>query len=142
MTKDRFQAKLASYVMLIKDGKILLGRRFNTGYEDGNYGLPSGHIEEGESPEDCAVRETEEEIGIKVDDLEFVTVIYNTLGNWGYYVDFFFITDKYQGVIKNLEQDKCDDLSWFPLNELPKNIVPEVKMAIENYSKKTYYSKI
>ncbi len=56
------------------------------------------------------------------------------------YVDVFFTTDKYKGEIKNKELDKCDDLKWFSLNNLPENIVPSVKYFIENYINGKKYS--
>ena len=45
MAKERNKIIPASYAVLIKDNKVLLVRRFNTGYEDGKYSLPAGHVE-------------------------------------------------------------------------------------------------
>ena len=39
---------VAVYLLLIRDGQILLLRRYNTGYEDGNYGVIAGHVERDE----------------------------------------------------------------------------------------------
>ena len=55
---ERLKLKIAVYIILIKDGKILLGRRFNTGWQDGNYGLPSGHLEPEESMMEALLRES------------------------------------------------------------------------------------
>ncbi len=57
---EKYQIKVAVYLMLIKDGKILLGRRKNASWQDGNYGLPSGHLESGESIAGGAIREMRE----------------------------------------------------------------------------------
>ena len=46
-----------SDVIFERDGKILLLRRFETGYSDGFYALPAGHIDKGETPLDAALRE-------------------------------------------------------------------------------------
>ncbi len=64
------------FLILVQDGKILLSRRFQTWYEDGNYGLPAGHGEKGETMRQGVVREAKEEIDISIelDDLEFVLV--------------------------------------------------------------------
>ena len=51
--KERFKLICSSYLLLIKDNKILLGLRQNTGYMDGFYHLPAGHKEEGESNLSC-----------------------------------------------------------------------------------------
>ena len=47
----------ASYLVLFDHNKVLLLRRFNTGYEDGNYSLIAGHVEEGETFTKCIIRE-------------------------------------------------------------------------------------
>ena len=72
--KERFKIIPEVFLFLIKDGKILLSRRFNTGYEDGKYGLPAGHGEYGETMREGTAREAREEIGIDIDpkDLEFI----------------------------------------------------------------------
>jgi len=130
---ERLKLKVAVYILLIKENKILLGRRFNTGWQDGNYGLPSGHLEENETMIHGLLRETKEETGVDVksEDAKFVHVMHRK----SIYVDFFFIAKHWIGEPKVMEKDKCDDMQWFPLNDLPKNIVPSVKFAIENYQK-------
>ena len=42
----------------------------------------------------------------------------------------------------NKEPKKCDELKWFPLDRLPDNILPEVKLALENTNKKIFYGEI
>ena len=64
--KTRHSIICASYLLLVRDTEVLLSRRFNTGYEDGNYSLPAGHVDKGESVADALVREAKEEIGIDV----------------------------------------------------------------------------
>jgi mutator protein MutT len=133
---QKHQVHVASYVIFRRDDKILLMRRANTGYEDGKYSLPSGHIEAGEFPDAAAIREAQEEVGVKIQDLRFKQVLYSDDN----YVCFFFETTKWDGEIRNCEEDKCDDLNWFDLNNLPKNIAPEVKTGLENFLQKRYYS--
>lgn len=135
--KERHKVSVASYVILRKDNQILMTRRVNTGYHDGDYSLPAGHIENGEFPDEAIIREAKEEIGVDLIDLKFVTVLY-TKDN---YVCFFFETDKWEGEITNCEAEKCDDIQWFDLNNLPTNVVPEVVTALANYGKKEYYSR-
>jgi hypothetical protein len=43
MSTERFKLRAAAYLLLIKDGKVLLLRRSNTGWRDGEYTLPAGH---------------------------------------------------------------------------------------------------
>ena len=51
-----------------------------------------------------------------------------------------FEVKKWSGEILNTEPDKCDDLRWFPLDNLPVNTIPYIKQAIECYRKGILYS--
>jgi len=138
----RFKMIASSYLILIEDGKILLSRRFQTGYMDGHYSLPAGHVDEGETIEDCLVREVKEEIGITVKkkDIKLVHVMHRKEKDIR--LDFFYTTDGYTGTVKNMEPEKCDDLKWFELNKLPKNILLYIKQAIEKSQQQVLYSDI
>jgi len=143
MVKKRHSIICASYLFLLKDEKILLSRRFNTGYEDGNYSVPAGHVDEGETVFDALLRETKEEIGIdiKKTNAELTHVMHrsNTDSN-DERLDFFFVCKKWNGEIKNAEPHKCDDLSWFDVNSLPDNVLPYIKKSIESSSSKNIFS--
>ena len=130
----RNKAIPAVYIFLEKDGKFLVARRCNTGYQDGNYQVPAGHIDEGELPTEAMVREAKEEVGIDLlpSDLELVHVSYRPKhDNTDNRVDFFFRTRTWGGEIKNMEPNKCDDLKWISLDELPENMTPPVRDAME-----------
>ncbi len=139
--KNRFTYIGASYLLLINDNKILLQRRFETGFMDGFYGLPSGHLDGNETVREGCVREIKEEIGIdiKVEDLDIVHVMQRKATN-DERIDFFMTTKGYSGEIINREPNKCDDLSWFDLDNLPDNVIDYVKLAIENYRDNVIYS--
>lgn len=47
--------------IVINNDKVLIEKQLS-----GFYGFPKGHIEAGESEEECAYRETLEEVGVKV----------------------------------------------------------------------------
>jgi len=133
----------ASYLLLLKDGKILLARRFNTGFEDGKYSLPAGHTETGETFTDTIIRESKEEIGITLQekDLRVSHVLHRLSDQSGReYVDVFFIAANWASEPVNMEADKCDELSWFPVSSLPENIVAYVRQAIENSLNNIPYS--
>lgn len=50
------------------------------------------------------------------------------------------VAKTYLGEIQNIEPHKCDDLSWFKLDNLPKNIVDYVSVALGNYQNNVTYS--
>jgi mutator protein MutT len=142
MAKERHKTIPAVYIILEKDGEILLSRRYNTGYEDGNFSLPSGHVEANEHPREAIIRETREEIGVELkrEDLQHAHTVYRLKTTDSERVDFFFTASKWEGEIRNMEPEKCDKLAWFKITELPENIVPYVVLAIEAWKKKDPYS--
>jgi 8-oxo-dGTP pyrophosphatase MutT (NUDIX family) len=144
MGKERHKIIPASYLVLIKDNKVLLLRRFNTGYEDGKYSMIAGHVDKGENFTQCIIREAEEEAGIKLEsgDLKFVHAMCRDsgAGENNERMDMFFVAENFDGEIKNKEPQKCDDLSWFDINNLPENTIPYIKQANNCINNKVYYS--
>ena len=120
------------HMLFIREDQILLARRFNTGYRDGEYSVPAGHLDGNETVVAAGIREAKEEIGItfETDDITFSSVMHRIEGDER--VDFFVQVHKWSGEIVNAEPDKCDDLRWVNMNELPDNIIPYVRRAIEN----------
>ena len=134
MSKERFTLKSAVYLIPVKDGKVLLSRRFNTGWMDGKYSLVAGHLDGGETVSEAMIREAFEEANIKInkEDLIPVKVIHRMSdAGSGEYVDFFFVVEKWEGTPTIMEPDKCDDLNWFLIKDLPKNTLPYIKKVIE-----------
>jgi 8-oxo-dGTP diphosphatase len=132
--------KLAVHLFFLDKDKILLLRRFNTGYADGQYSVVAGHVDAGETVTQAAIREANEEAGVvlRLEDLEVVHIM-NRKSN-DERVDFFVVVKDWSGEIRNTEPDKCDDLSWFPLDGMPDNMIPYVRHAIRNYQKGILYS--
>lgn len=132
----RFQLVSAVHLFLIKDDQILLLRRINTGYEDGNYSVVAGHLEGGEEVKAAMMREAKEEIGVEVDP-QIVGVMHRHSTDER--IDFFLVAHCWRGQIKNLETDKCDDLRWFPMDQLPDNLIAYVRRAIDNYRRGIWF---
>lgn len=128
---ERFKMIASGYLVLIKDDKVLLARRLNTGYMDGFYGLPAGHIEDGESLTTGTAREALEEIGLELQPSSLKLA--HTMHRRGEDIrmDFFFTATTWLGEPQNEEPTKCDDLAWFPLNELPTKTIPYIRSALE-----------
>ncbi|HMB22105.1 MAG TPA: NUDIX domain-containing protein [Anaerolineales bacterium] len=121
------------HLLFFRNDQILLLRRFNTGYADGQYSVPAGHLDGGETVLAAARREAEEETGLHLDenDITFSSVMHRIDGDER--VDFFVHVRQWQGEPVNAEPDKCDELRWTNLNELPVNIIPYVKQGIQNH---------
>lgn len=129
----RFKLVSAVHVFLVRGSRILLLRRFNTGYEDGNYSVVAGHLDGDEEVKAAAIREAWEEVGVRItpQDLEVVGVMHRRSDDER--VDFFLVATAWSGELTNREPDKCDRLAWFELVELPQNVIPYVRRAIDNY---------
>ena len=124
------------HLLFFRDDQILLLRRFNTGYADGQYSLPAGHLDGGETVLAAAAREAEEEVGLQLQesDMTFSTVMHRMEGNQeDERVDFFLQVHQWPGEPFNAEPDKCDDLRWVDIHQLPVNMVPYVRRALENH---------
>jgi ADP-ribose pyrophosphatase YjhB (NUDIX family) len=109
--------------------------------DNGKWELPGGGLDWGESPQDGVAREIREEIGVQINpnDMEVVHVMHRKASN-DERIDFFMVASKYSGEITNMEPEKCDDLQFFPLNNLPVNVIEYIKVAIENYRNGIVYS--
>ncbi len=143
--KIRNKAIPAVYILLEKDGKVLLGRRCNTGYQDGNYQVPAGHVEEGELPTEAIIREAKEEVNVdlSLSGIELVHVGYRPKHDpSGDRIDFYFKAKKWSGEIKNMEPDKCEDLNFVSWDNLPENTVFHVHEAFKCIQKGVFYNEI
>lgn len=143
MNKERFKIIPSVYLILMKNNKILLSRRCNTGFHDGKYSFPAGHLERNETMAQAMIRETKEEIGInlKSEDLRLVHVMHRKELNEER-INFFFTTQRWYGKPKIMEPHKCDDLRWFEIDKLPVNIIPYIKQVINCVRNKIFYSEI
>ncbi|NJC97372.1 MAG: NUDIX hydrolase [Anaerolineales bacterium] len=121
------------HLFFIRENKILLARRLNTGYRDGEYSVPAGHLDGNETVIAAGVREAKEEIGVDIEpgDMSFSSVMHRIEGDER--VDFFVQVHKWQGEIVNAEPDKCDDLRWVDVDRLPEDTIPYVRRAIANH---------
>jgi 8-oxo-dGTP diphosphatase len=121
-------------VIIKKADKILALRRSNTGYEDGNYGLPAGHVEDGENFRQAACREVLEETGLHItpEQLTFKLILHEKHPEDIRVILFFEATD-WRGEPTNAEPHKHDQLTWLNPSHLPTNLMktlPEALSAI------------
>lgn len=151
--------------VLMRDGllgpEVLLGRRINTKYGDGEYAFPCGHIEPFETQEMALRRELKEEIGVTP-----VFSIFNRIARkmtepnlliehildsapgtdhpdrFRHYVSYFFALDKWKGTPRNLEPHLCEDLNFFPLQRLPQPVMQLTSHALDCLQQGQHYSRL
>lgn len=148
MSEDRFKVFATVYVIFIKENKILLYNRANTGWQDGKYNFPGGHLEENESLTQAAVREVKEESNLDVleENLSLIHISHRrpiegvSQETNRDVLDFFFITDKWSGEPIITKENKSDDMIWAPLDNLPENLVGFERNILEQISKNSIIS--
>ena len=131
MRRARFPVTV--HLFFFRENQILLLRRFNTGFRDGEYSVPAGHLDGGETVLQAAIREGKEEVGVDIEetDMTFSSVLHRIEDEER--VDFFVQVHQWQGEPFNAEPDKCDDLGWVAITALPANIIPYVNQALMNH---------
>jgi 8-oxo-dGTP diphosphatase len=126
-----------------RDGEVLFLLRENTGYKDGEYGLPSGRVEDNESFSAGAIRETQEEVGLTLGpkNMRHLHTMhrFSDLNN-DVRVDVFFAVDNWEGEPKNAEPHKHSELAWLELNKLPDNVMDYVAYALKQIAQGKTYS--
>ncbi len=120
--------KAAVFIVVRDDqGRVLLHRRKNTGYMDGYYDFPSGHIDPGEGFTTAAVRELAEETSLQAAE-EDMRLKHLNLNHTDFpYINAVFDAEKWQGEPKVMEPKKCDDMGFFALDALPKKCTLAVR---------------
>lgn len=129
---ERHRSIVDVHLFLVRDGRLLLTRRANTGYADGLVHLVSGHLEAGEDVVAGVIREAEEEIGITIAraDLDCVHVMHHRSPEGQGRIGFFFRPTRWTGEPTNREPHKCSEVLWCPIDAVPDDTVPYSAAAI------------
>ncbi|WP_280450678.1 NUDIX hydrolase [Nocardia cyriacigeorgica] len=137
---QRHKATGDVHLVLRRGDTVLFGQRYNTGFEDGAWHLPAGHLEAGESVVTALIREADEEIGvvIKPEDVQFSHFMHNS-SSGGRMAIFFTVTD-WQGEPTNREPDKCSALDWFAVDALPEHMIDYCRVAMQHIADGTSFS--
>ena len=138
--------KSSVHIILINDNKILFQKRKGTKLWPGYYALPAGHIDEGETQYDALIREAKEELGIEINPNDIINNYVVLRRNFFEidgkilepYIDYYFEIKKYNGVPKIIEEDKCDELLWADINNLPEPFINYEGVFLKNKTITTY----
>jgi 8-oxo-dGTP diphosphatase len=118
-------------VCLIKDGKVLLGKRTNA-HGDGSWSFPGGHLEMYETWENCAEREVLEETDLKIKNTRFADVTNDIFPEEEkHYITLFIIADYDSGQLKTMEPEKCSEWNWFSWRKLPQPLFLPIRNLIK-----------
>lgn len=139
---ERHLTRQAVFVIIRNDkDEILLQQRANSGFLDGYWDFPSGHVEYGESLLESAIRETVEEVGVAVkpEDLRLVHIEQFFVEND--YVNYTFEAVNWSGTPKIGEPEKCSAIKWFATDSLPAKCVNAVRSnEAQGFSRRLTFS--
>ena len=143
MGKENF---LSAIYLIVRnnEGKILLQRRQGTKLWPGFLALPAGHVDEGENVYDAAIREAREELSITITKQDIVDTFVVNRRNKSLlpYFDVYFEISSYEGKIKINEPEKCSELKWVDINNLPSDMIDFEIEAIRNRQRNIMFSTI
>jgi len=141
MSRALTAVALAVDILLIRDGRVLLLRRKGSGYFDGFYAAPGGRVEMSEGLRAAAIRELEEETGLRVApvDVQLAVTLYNREESTHGWIQHYFHVTQWAGEPKLCEPEKCDDMQWFSLDALPEKTVPYLQQVLDAFQRKESY---
>ncbi len=147
MSEEKKKVGAGFGVVLEKDEKILLGLRHpdpekaDSAFKSaGEWTLPGGKLDWGETFEEGAVREVKEETGIDIKNPEVISV-HNCKNQHAHYMTIGLTAKEWSGEANVMEPDEIVKWDWFELDNLPNQIYFPSFEVIENYLQKKFYIK-
>jgi 8-oxo-dGTP diphosphatase len=131
---DAERPKVGVGLLVVRDNEILLGMRKNA-HGDGEYGGPGGHLELGETIEECVQRELVEEAGsdIRIKKLGFLCFINLRQYMPKHYAHIHMVAEWERGEPQNTEPDVRESWGWYELDHLPQPLFGTTNQAVEAY---------
>ncbi len=129
------QPRVGMGIIVVKDGQVLFIQRRNA-HGDGTWSIPGGHLEQFETLEQCAIREVLEETGVRVKNPVFVDItndFYQT--DQKHYITIFMRAEYESGEPTITEPDKCVNVGWRDITDLPSNLFLSLQNFIDKGNK-------
>ena len=118
-------------VLVRRGHEVLLLRRSNV-HGSGTWSTPGGHLDPGETPETCAVREVREEVGIDVDGVRFLGVTNDVFhAERRHYITVWMEADFRAGQARVVAAHEMSEVRWFPADALPHRLFLSLQHLIE-----------
>jgi len=105
-------------VLITRDNEVLLLRRANV-HGAGSWAPPGGHLEYGEAPEECAIREAKEETGLDVEAVEFRALTNDVFAEGKHYITLFMEAARWVGKPSLAAPGEAAEIGWFAWHALP-----------------------
>jgi len=146
MTEEIKKPGVGFGVMILKDNKLLLGKRHSDPekassllHGEGTWTMPGGKLHFGESFEQGAIREVNEETGLDVISSKVISIS-NDIVSDAHFVTIGLLCSEFKGQPRVMEPDEITEWQWFPINQLPEPIFPPSEKVLKNYLEKRFYN--
>ena len=137
MEPDQPRPQVGVGVVFVREGQVFLAKRQGS-HGESTWASAGGHLELGESLEECARREALEELGVKVGELRFLCVS-NIIAYGKHYVDIEFLGEIYGQQPCLAEPEAFSECGWFPLDALPRPLFEAVRYALDSLRSGHFY---
>lgn len=131
--------KVGIGVIVVRDGKVLLGERLAS-HGAGTWAIPGGHLEFGETFEECAKREVAEETGLTDVVFKDVVALINNRVYDKHFISIGVVVEWVSGEAIEAEPEKSKNWTWFAPEELPENIFIPSKDVLNSWISKKIYN--
>lgn len=130
--KDFIGVGVGGVIINEKEEILLLFRKKEP--EAGHWCIPGGTVNFFETIEEAILREIDEEVGIKCEILDLLTITDHIIKEEKtHWVSPAFLLRLKEGTPENIEKHKHSDIKWFSINNLPRNLTITTKNALEKY---------
>ncbi|MCK9920639.1 NUDIX domain-containing protein [Frankia sp. AgPm24] len=141
--RDEPRSPVDVLALVLREDRLLLTLRAGEIYGADWWALPSGRVEPGEDVVSALVRELDEELALTIDeaDVTFTAVTHAQPPDHEARIGFGFAVRRFTGEPTIREPDRCADLRWCPLGELPTRTMPYTGEMIRLYQQATTFSR-
>jgi 8-oxo-dGTP diphosphatase len=127
--------KIGAAIIITKDDRVLLMKRKGV-HGTGTWSTPGGHLDFGETPEQCAAREAKEEVGLDVVDIRFRAITNDVFEEYGkHYITIWMDGKSISGEPTIAAEEEVAEIGWFAWNSLPQPLF----LPLENLIKENSY---
>jgi 8-oxo-dGTP diphosphatase len=122
-------------IIVNDDGEVFMARRGKEATnERGLWEFPGGKVEFGEKLKDAVRREIKEEFDIDIEVIELLDVVDHILPDEGqHWVSPSYVCRLVSGEPRIVEPDKCDEICWYPIDNIPSNITQATQVNADDY---------
>jgi len=128
------QPKVGVAIIITKDNKVLLMKRKGP-HGTGTWSTPGGHLEFGETPEECAAREAKEEVGVDVVDIRFRAVTNDLFEKTGrHYITIWMDGRAISGEPTVAAEREVSEIGWYAWESLPQPLFLPLENLVKEFS--------